>query len=115
MEEFNSKQFSIKKDGYRKARGGTSKLIDLRCSQCRKNIMVYQKDGPGALLRTYLDRILWPAFLANLQNDIKTKENMPNLSCPECHNLIGTPMVYVQENRFAFRMIPGSFSKKIIK
>ncbi|MCL5257731.1 MAG: hypothetical protein M1505_00635, partial [Patescibacteria group bacterium] len=73
---------------------------------------LYQKDGHGRLLRMYLDRIFEPQELALLQSKMSSKADMPNLKCPKCGALIGTPMVYEAERRLAFRLIHGSFVKK---
>jgi len=43
---------------------------------------------------------------------MSNKADMPNLKCPKCTALIGTPMVYEAERRLAFRLIHGSFVKK---
>ncbi len=72
--------------------------------------MSYQKDGPGPLLRCYLDRI-------HHQNIVKKSEepfikNIPKLLCPSCHVTIGMPMVYEKENRFAYLMRQGFFAIK---
>ena len=102
----------IKKDKYRATRGGTSKIIKLHCSSCSKFLMQYQKDGPGSLLRCYLDRIMEPAELSSFQ-EIETFKDIPNLHChnQDCLALIGVPMVYEKESRFAFRLIRGSVCK----
>jgi len=60
----------------------------------------------------YLDRIFAPQELALLQSKMGNKADMPNLKCPKCNALIGTPMVYEAERRLAFRLIHGSFVKK---
>ncbi len=79
--------------------------------------MLYQKDGKGKLLRTYLDRILAPNSLTTLlkQCNFAQKNKQMQLKCPKCNQTIGLPMIYQPENRPAFRMIYGSFSRKIIK
>ena len=68
--------------------------------------MSYQKDGPGELLRCYLDRIHHPEELKKLQDkefDLKTADN---LACSDCKSVVGIPMIYQFEKRPAFRMIP---------
>lgn len=74
--------------------------------------MVYQKDGPGRLLRTYSDRILWPPELVEAQRNITAANvrSAGSLACSNtgCGKVIGHPMVYEQENRPAFRIVPGS-------
>ena len=101
-----------KKDRFRKARGGNSTLLDIHCAACDTFVLRYQKDGPGGLVRMYLDRILAPLDLADLQNMCEFKEDVPNLTCSHCQAVIGTPMVHEKEKRLAFRVIPGRLRKK---
>ena len=56
----------LKKDNFRRSRGGYSRLLNLFCRKCEKLVLVYQKDGHGKLLRFYLDRILSPEDFINL-------------------------------------------------
>ncbi len=105
-------QHTLKKDKYVNARGGNSHFLDLYCSQCSQHFALYQKDGAGRLLRMYIDRILAPQEFSHLQSRVFSKNEMPNLRCSKCSNLIGTPMVYEAERRLAFRVIQGSFMKK---
>lgn len=99
----------FKKNRYQKSRG-TLRFLTLACTNCKQKIALYQKDGPGPLLRMYLDRIFEPQNLSNL-NLIESFHDIPNLKCPNCDMLIATPMVYEKENRFALRVIQGSISK----
>jgi len=112
MKDGTSKRYVTKKDRYSKNRGGNSRFLDIFCSFCDSHIALYQKDGHGALLRMYLDRIFEPSALAALQHQSGGKKDLPNLQCPKCRVLIGTPMVYELESRLAFRMVRGSFAKK---
>lgn len=110
--EFPQDKFRPKRDSYAKARGGASKILYIACSQCDEPVMVYQKDGPGRLLRTYSDRIVWPPELVEAQRGM-TAENIRSagsLACSntECGNVVGHPMVYESENRPAYRIVPGS-------
>jgi len=109
----NKRQFKheAKKDKYTKARGGTSQFYYLFCATCGEFLALYQKDGPGNLLRLYLDRIFEPEQLASLQNKT-SKGDIPTLACQKCKTQIGFPMVYARENRLAFRLIHGSFRKE---
>lgn len=102
----------FKKDRYAKSRGGSSRFLNIVCSACNTHIALYQKDGPGALLRMYIDRIFAPPALAALQDQVSDKNDLPNLRCSKCDALIATPMVYELEHRLALRMTHGSFSKK---
>ena len=96
-------QTTMKNDKYRKVRGGFSRILQLSCSHCGKEIFRYQKDGPGILKRLYLDRILdYPTTAAQL-------------SCPKCHEVLGIKTIYKKENRPAYRLFTGAVSKKIVK
>jgi len=50
----------IKKDKYFQERGGTAKIINVKCANCGSLLFTYQKDGPGWLKRCYLNRIILP-------------------------------------------------------
>lgn len=93
-------------DRYAKRRG-ESKMLQLFCVSCSGYIMSYQKDGPGQLLRCYLDRIHHPEELKKLQDekfDLKTADNLP---CNTCKTVVGVPMIYQYEKRPAFLMLPN--------
>ena len=109
--ENETTQHKFKKDGYVRARGGGSEFFDIYCSLCQAHIALYQKDGSGSLIRMYLDRIFEPESLSKLQ-DFPNKHSLQGLKCPDCNTLIGVPMIYKSENRLAYRLIRGSFSKK---
>ena len=102
----------FKKDRYAAARGGTSQFLDIYCAACGEYLAMYQKDGPGKLLRMYLDRIVSPKQFCTLLAQITNKKEMKNFTCSTCEVLIGVPMVYEKEKRLAFHLIPGSFKKK---
>lgn len=108
----NTTQHSLRKDKYASTHGGNSHFLDLFCSKCNQHLALYQKDGHGQLLRIYLDRIFAPQKLALLHSKTSNKDEIPNLKCPKCGVIIGTPMVYETEKRLAFRLIHGSFKKK---
>ncbi len=76
--------------------------------------MKYQKDGIGTLFRLYLDRIRGPRELLDSVERVHVNTAMPNLVCNHCGALVGIPMVYEAENRLAFRMLKGTFSKKAL-
>jgi hypothetical protein len=100
-----------KRDRYFKARGGYAVFYNLFCSACGEHIALYQKDGPGSLIRLYLDRIFEPEELSNIQHETE-KGNVPTLICGKCKTLLGVPMVYESEKRLAFRLIRGSLRKE---
>jgi hypothetical protein len=101
-------------DRYAKRRG-ESKMLQLFCISCSGYIMSYQKDGPGQLLRCYLDRIHHPKKLQELQDkkfDLKTADNLP---CNTCKAVVGVPMIYQSEKRPAFRMLPNKTHYNTLK
>lgn len=99
----------IKKDKWFRDRQSTCVVLGIRCSKCGKEVLLYQKDGRGALKRLYLNRILSPETLASLQDTIQNEKQMKMLKCG-CGENIGIPMLH-REGRLAFRLIPGSFTK----
>ena len=110
----NQTKYKIKKDRYYKSRGGTSQILQIDCSGCGSNIAYYQKDGPGSLLRMYLDRIHDCASTRDLSG-VRQKSELPSIKCPVCDKLIGIPMVYEPEQRLAFRIVDGSIKKTKLK
>lgn len=97
-------QFTLKKDAYRKNRGGYSRFLNIFCHSCKTHLLLYQKDGPGELKRMYLDRIMAPKILPS-KND--------EFICPSCKKIIGTFYTYEKEKRRAIRLYQGSIFKKI--
>lgn len=75
-------KLTIKKDKYKSARGGYSRFLDICCRKCENKVLVYQKDGPGNLRRLYLDRIIYPEDMKDLQT--KKLEEIDNLKCEKC-------------------------------
>jgi len=107
------KEFEIHRDRYSGRRGGKSQLYEISCA-----IMVYQKDGKGSLIRCYTDRILKTQNIDGLDQEEGASTDVSGfkaLNCGNCHNLIGTSMVYKPEDRPAFQMIRGTFSRKPYK
>ncbi len=105
-----TQKFTLKNDRYRKVRGGTAKFMDISCANCGTWILLYQKDGIGKVLRFYLNRIFAPLALASLQHRTNLAD-VPNLACPSCGAVIGSPFVY-DDGRLAYRLKKGTFSKK---
>src|SRR3989344_1899935 len=94
----------FKSDKFKKARGGHSRLLDIRCEKCGNHICYYQKDGPGILKRIYLDRIH------------QGKVNNKTLVCSKCKRLLGIKYIYEKEKkRPAYRLFVGSVTKSIVK
>ncbi len=103
----------LKRDKYKQARIGNSRLYDIICAKCGYKVLVYQKDGPGNLLRLYFDRIIAPLELVDLQKqDIKT---IDYLKCQQCQNLLASPYIYIKETRPAFRLFKDQIIKRLHK
>jgi len=103
----------IKKDKYKRRRGGNSRILEINCSHCGNNICIYQKDGLGLLKRMYLDRISDSQEYSGLET-LQIKD-LPNLICGKCRYVLGVPFNYKKENRLSFRLFAGAVSKSIIK
>lgn len=103
----------LKNDTYKKVRGGTSRLLTIMCPQCGEVVMEYQKDGPGALKRLYIDRIGKNEGLEKCKN--WGVDEMPDVICGACKAVIAKPFVYKKEKRVAFRAVMGGFVKKVVK
>ncbi|HUD02702.1 MAG TPA: hypothetical protein VMR46_01605 [Candidatus Paceibacterota bacterium] len=101
----------FKSDKYKRVRGGYSRLLDISCAKCGAHLFYYQKDGPGMLKRTYLDRIYGSKTYSNLQNE--NLKSVTQLVCPHCKTHIGVPFNYAKEDRLAYRLFVGAVSKKI--
>lgn len=104
----------LKNDRYRQARGGRAYRIQLNCSRCNAHILTYQKDGDGQLKRCYLNRILEPESLMNSGSGARTEKDLSLVTCPQCTALIGIPITHY-DNRLAYRLVPGSFTKRRVK
>ena len=91
-------------------------MLTISCATCGVFLLTYQKDGPGKLMRCYLNRIFVPDELEKLQKDsaIRGPQHMPRLICPGCKTVIGTPMRYT-DGRLAFRLVKGKYSTTIVK
>ena len=107
------KKQKLKTDKYRSARGGHSRMLEISCKKCENKILKYQKDGPGPLLRMYIDRIHTPTRLAKLKNE--NVKDIPILKCAKCKRMIGVPYIYKKEKRKAFRVFQNAVSKKRLK
>jgi hypothetical protein len=115
-----TQKFISIKDEYRQARDGYSKFLNLYCGYCGNHVMLYQKDGPGPLMRTYLDRIFAPENLVGLQNKTKVSD----LMCSSCHRRLAVPGIFEEETRKAYfllayvidkRIGPGEYPPKVSK
>ena len=97
-----NEMLKFKSDKFRKLRGGHSRWLLIFCEKCKKQLFVYQKDGPGILKRLYADRILG-------RND-----NPSRLVCKKCNTVLGVSMTYKKEHRRAYRLFAGAVEKEII-
>lgn len=99
-------KFKFKKNSYTKSRGTPAMLV-MHCAHCGSYVMHYQKDGPGPLLRCYMDRIHHPEELKARQDAAFNKDI--KLECSNCKEVIGSPIMYEKENRKAYHLRPGFF------
>lgn len=106
-------RFKFKNDSYMKSRGAPA-MLAIVCASCNSYIMSYQKDGPGPLIRCYLDRIHHPEQLEKRQYEGFDKKLSQKLECPCCQVVVGSPIIYEKENRPAYHLRPGFFSLKKI-
>lgn len=92
-------------DKFKTGRGGSSYYLDLSCPVCRTYLGTYQKDGPGSLVRLYVDRLISPHPEYN--REFSRINEMPKLICvnQKCRREIAVPMVYIKENRLAYRIV----------
>ena len=106
----------MKRDKYLRVRGGKARMLNISCSQCGTFLLRYQKDGPGNLLRCYLNRIFIPEELEKMQRDpvIREPKHMSTLVCAKCKTVIGTPMRHA-DGRLAFRLMKCTYSTTIVK
>jgi len=88
-------------------------LLSIFCRKCSNMVITYQKDGPGNLRRLYLDRIFSPENLTDLQK--LNLKDIPVLKCNKCNEVLGTPYIYIKENRKAFRLYQDAITKKVEK
>ena len=103
----------FKRDKYKSARGGYSRLLNLHCRKCNAVFAEYQKDGPGNLRRLYMDRIIAPKKMVGLQK--KSIEDISPIKCPKCGFMVGVPYIYKKEKRKAFRVFHDNIVKKVKK
>lgn len=91
--------YNIKNDRYQKTRGGNSRVLDITCEHCGHHICFYQKDGPGALRRMYVDRMI----------DLNTDSKL--LVCNNCERELGVRIIWAKEDRPAYRLFVESVLK----
>lgn len=102
----------LKNDKYKKRRSGQSYFLEIYCKNCDSYILLYQKDGKGALHRLYFNRIFEPEDLSLLQNNkYDSLSDISDLVCEDCNSILGVPMIH-SDGRFAFRLIKDNLYKK---
>ena len=94
--------YKFQNDRYKKVRGGHSHVLDVRCENCDTHISYYQKDGPGMLMRMYVDRF------------IDVKPSGKELICPSCKRTLGTYIIFKKEDRPAYRLYAGAVTKRLV-
>lgn len=87
-----TKKYSPIVNAFTESRGDPS-FIEIKCGKCHFLIFVYQKDGPGPLKRSYLDRVH--------ESAVNTSQAAPILKCPQCERKLGCLDNYEKENRLA--------------
>lgn len=107
-------KYKLKNDKYRNSRGGQARFCQVICRTCSATVLLYQKDGIGALRRCYLNRIFEPPDVAGLQSNpaIRDPKDLPVLRCGRCASILGFPMRH-SDGRLAFRLKTGTFVKQI--
>lgn len=92
----NKDKYAFIYDAYTGVRGAPA-MLEISCINCHSWIMDYQKDGPGPLLRCYLDRIHNPIALRDKTFTEEGLSFVEALSCRECQIIVGIPMIYKKE------------------
>lgn len=104
-----TKRFQFVYDQYTQVRG-EPKMLELTCKKCNTWFMDYQKDGPGELLRCYVDRIYHPRALRECTFTKDTIHKIDALDCVKCKTVLAVPMMYERqypspEVRSAYKII----------
>ena len=82
-----------------------SEVLEIFCSGCGASVARYRKQGTGALLRLYLDRVVAPKELA------RHGPTLPPLDGPQCGKRLGLAQPG-EGNRPAYRLIKGAFRRQ---
>lgn len=98
-------EFEFADDAFLAERGGTSTLLLASCAQCGTDIFLYQKDGPGPLLRCYFDRIHHDSTLAVHERQA---------FCRRCGLPLGRSGLY-RDSRHAIFLYPDRIRTQSIK
>lgn len=109
----SSEIFDFKKDEYLTARGGKPHFLNIYCDHCGSHILLYQKDNPGKLKRLYLDRILSPQTLTEL-NQLPIHQ-ISQLRCHSCNRLLAVVEEYDNEPRKVYLLLSFATINKVAK
>lgn len=112
------KRFNFVIDRYTEARG-EPKMLEISCKKCKAWVLDYQKDGPGNLLRCYVDRIYHPTALREKTFTNETVQKIPKIRCLDCGTDLATPIIYSRrfpkpEVRPAYRIISDSRIPRVL-
>lgn len=75
------------------------------CGKCKKDLVLYQKQGKGNLLNMHIDRII--------KSEIDLSKLPSVFECPECSNILGTRMTLKQEDEEVYKMHRSMFNTKV--
>jgi len=78
--------YKFKEDAFKDTRGTWSRVLKLTCHFCNSHVSYYQKDGPGPLKRSYVDRFI----------DLKPQK-IQLFKCPKCGEILGIYNPYKKE------------------
>jgi len=59
-----------------------------------------------------MDRVLQPIKISD--NQYKKISELKPLTCKECKQILGQPIIYKKENRHAYRLFVESVKKKVV-
>lgn len=83
----------------RKVKG--SHILIVSCGHCKTDIVKYQKQGRGNLLRLHIDRVI--------EGSIDFSQN---LNCPNCGEELGIKINLKRKNKQAYKMIRSAFNTR---
>ena len=92
------------------------KTYKINCGKCEAHVLTYHKYGTGkGILRLYHSNIVAPEKLVQqLKNNFSKINEVPNLACPECEEVLGVPAIS-KGQKWAYRMRQGYFHRKLVK
>jgi hypothetical protein len=114
-----TKKFNFIYDQFTESRG-EPKMLEISCKKCHTWIMDYQKDGPGNLLRCYVDRIYHPSALRERTFTNQTIKTVSDLKCSKCHTCLAKPIIYTRihpkkEIRAAYKVCNYGYRNSVVE